>query len=826
MGVVCRARDERLSRDVAIKFINPGNSLSASARHRIRNEALALSRLSHPNVETVFEFDSWDDRDFLVVELIPGTSLDDLLSQGPLPQEQAVSLLLQLLGGLSAAHEAGVIHRDLKPSNLRLTPGGFLKILDFGLACVKAEDSDRLDLTTETHSSILSGTLPYMSPEQLRGNVPDVRSDLYSTGLVLYQMCTGRLPFQESGALLIDAILNRPIPTPRAFNKRVAQPLEAVILKALQKDPKLRYQSAREMLTDLEACRLDAGAPPKHKLWLQLGFAVVLVGVIVLAAWLEHVRIGRWIDRQLHPEPASKYVAVLPFTGAPSDDSAFDQGLTEAVAARLMQITEAQPIQIVSPHELRAEHVSDVQDARNKLGVNLVLQGSLQRLKGTDRVSLELVDAGSRGLLRAENFDVSAANTFELQDKIIEQAVQILEIAIHKSLDPSGHGTTNAEAFTLYTRGIGFVRDRTNPEDITSAINQFQQAVKVDPGYAQAHAALGMAFLNRYALTKDQSLILQAQGECEKAVTLSPEMEEGNLCLGNYYLWTGKYEDAASAFKVATERNPADSQAYRGLASAFERLGRMSQAEETYKEAISMRPQSALEYERLGEFYSRRARYSEAITSVQKAASLAPQNAVYWSSLGGLYYYSGRYQQALDALQRAISIRPSFEAYTNLGHSYFALQRWPDAVSAFEQALSLGQNQIQAHGNLARAYYWYLPKRAMAATEYKKALSLAKEQLKVNPRDADADLLAAQYSAMLGERPQALKYLQEAIKGRPNDAETLYFAAIVHSQLGDKQRAVSWLQKTVRAGYSPTEIAITPELGSLKNEPGLSALLK
>src|SRR5262249_57131294 len=263
-------------------LLHPGSIRSAIARHRVRNEALALSRLSHPNIETIFEFDTQNDCDFLVVELIPGAGLDELLNRGPLPSTLAVSLTVQLLRGLAAAHEKGIIHRDLKPSNLRLTQDSFLKILDFGLAHVHdEEENERHDLTTETHSNVLSGTLSYMSPEQLRATRLDPRSDIYATGLVLYQTGTGHPPFTESGAKLIDAILNRSVPPPRKLSGEMSPRLEEVILRALEKDPKSRYQSARDMLRDLEAMA-SSGAQSATSAVLQISAVALLVAILGL----------------------------------------------------------------------------------------------------------------------------------------------------------------------------------------------------------------------------------------------------------------------------------------------------------------------------------------------------------------------------------------------------------------------------------------------------------------------------------------------------------------------------------------------------------------
>ena len=253
MGVVYRAHDEQLERDVAIKVLPPGMLADAAARRRFRKEALSLARVNFPSIATIHEFGSEDDVDFLVTEYIPGATLDTKLHGGGLPQQEVVQLGIQLAQGLAAAHQHGIVHRDLKPGNLRITPDGRLKILDFGLAQFAPQVSELAQTVTLTKSAELTGTLPYMAPEQLKGEPADPRSDLWAAGAVLYEMTTGKRPFpQNNSALLINSILNEQPAAPRAQAPGIAANLENVILKALEKDPARRYQSAVEMCVDLE----------------------------------------------------------------------------------------------------------------------------------------------------------------------------------------------------------------------------------------------------------------------------------------------------------------------------------------------------------------------------------------------------------------------------------------------------------------------------------------------------------------------------------------------------------------------------------------------
>jgi Tol biopolymer transport system component len=312
MGVVYRAHDTRLSRDVALKVLPQGSLADENARRRFRKEALALSRLSHPHIASLFDFDTAEDgTDFLVMELVPGPSLDAKLKRGPLPEKEVVRLGAQVARGLVAAHEHGVVHRDLKPQNLKLTADGLVKVLDFGLARIATVLGG--DATTDTASGVAAGTPPYMSPEQLLGREVDERTDVYAAGVVLYEMATGRRPFGEtSGPQLVAKILNEPMPAPREMNPEISPLLEQVILKATDKDRELRHQTAKDLLVDLE--RLAAGTAPvsgresrgsmprptRWRRWAWGGVAgAVLVALGVGAVGLSHPRTPRIVSTRL-----------------------------------------------------------------------------------------------------------------------------------------------------------------------------------------------------------------------------------------------------------------------------------------------------------------------------------------------------------------------------------------------------------------------------------------------------------------------------------------------------------------------------------------------
>jgi serine/threonine protein kinase len=295
MGVVYRAHDERLEREVAVKVLAPGVLADERVRKRFRKEALALSRLNHPNIAAVYDFITEGNHDFIVMELISGLTLDQRLTQGPLPQSDVLAIGRQIADALAAAHQAGVIHRDLKPANLRFTGDHRIKVLDFGLADVQTGPNADLTTASFRSDSSVSGTLPYMAPEQLRGAPPDVRSDIYAAGAVLYEMATGKRAFPQNGFLIVDAILNQTPPSPSQVNPQVSPGLENAIVKALDKNPGFRYQTARDMLAELE--RLSSSTtvtsyklpparprPAGRRMWtaaiLAAVFAIVVFGLV------------------------------------------------------------------------------------------------------------------------------------------------------------------------------------------------------------------------------------------------------------------------------------------------------------------------------------------------------------------------------------------------------------------------------------------------------------------------------------------------------------------------------------------------------------------
>jgi eukaryotic-like serine/threonine-protein kinase len=507
MGVVYRAQDEQLERDVALKMLPVGMLADEAARRRFRKEALALAKLNHPNIAIVHEFGSQDGMDFLVTEYIPGITLDSKLALGALPAREVLSFGMQLVEGLSAAHEQGVVHRDLKPANLRITPDGRLKILDFGIAQF-IHHSSGLGMT-ETASRVqqeLSGTLPYMAPEQLRGLPADVRSDIWAVAAVLHEMATGKRPFPEnSGPLLIDAILNTDPPPPSKLNRKISPGLESVIVKGLVKDPAKRYQTARELRTDLE--RLTAGALPlglerrnRYGLLLACVLAIFLAIGVAAGYFL-------WPRRQAVPVATAKArrsVAVLGFKNLANnpDQSWLSTALSEMLTAELGAGEKLRTIPGENVSRMKAELSlpdtdtlgPDTLSRINKtLGSDLIVLGSYLDINGKIRVDLRVQDAVAGENIGTVSAEGSEAQLFDLVRRVGESLRQRCGAGVvgaEATAAVNAAKPANTEAERLYAEGL----DRLRLFDALRARDLLEQAVHADPKYALAHSALAAAW--------------------------------------------------------------------------------------------------------------------------------------------------------------------------------------------------------------------------------------------------------------------------------------------------------------------------------------------
>jgi serine/threonine-protein kinase len=830
MGVVYRAHDQRLDRDVAIKLLPDSLLNDSAARERLRREALALSKLNHPHIAHIYDFDTHDEVTFLVMEYVRGDTLGKKLAQGRLPEEVVVSIGVQVASALEDAAEVGIVHRDIKPSNIMITPKGDIKVLDFGLAKLFRKSENDL---TQSHGDIpeVAGTLPYMSPEQLRSEPADFRSDIYSLGSVLYETVTGRRPFvSASPVALIAEILNNTPKPPRELNANLSANLESIVMRCLAKEPARRYQRAAELRAALESITTSDGivsvSVATRKSRSRWTYFVTVLAIAMLGAG---VAIWRMPKRQLTVAASRvNLLAVLPLNESGNGfDAAFGNGLTETLTSRLMQLSKNHPLQVVPASEIRANDITTLHEASQRFGATLGLELNVERAGTMVRVNYALVDANRHKQLRGGTVTAPASDPFALEDKVADGVLDALQIELGpgEREELTDHGTTQPNAYDFYLQGRGYLQDFLKPGSIENAIAEFNHALEVDPNYALAYSGLGEAYWREYDLTRNSDWVSRAKSNCERAVRLRKEEAAGYNCLGTVYNGTGAYEKAAQEYQEAAVLQPTDDRAYQGLALAYERLSKPGEAEQTFRRAISLKPNDWANYNLLGELYLGQGKYADAESMFSQVAALVPDGYAGYGNLGITYLAEGQYTKALPLLERSVSILATAENTSNLGTLYFQLRRFSDSAHVYEKAVAIDSKNYEIWGNLGDAYYWSPGERPKAASAYNTAIKLAGERAKVNPRNAALlGYMAVDY-AMLGERDPAVEYITKSLSISPSDPDLLFSAALVYNQFAEKERSLDFLEKAVAAGYSAATLRDTPNLDNLSSDPRFQKLL-
>jgi serine/threonine protein kinase/tetratricopeptide (TPR) repeat protein len=827
MGEVYLAEDTGLKRQVALKRISPALRADAESRQRLWKEAEWASRLNDPHIAAVYDVIDDGGEVFVVMEYVEGETLRHRIGR-PLSIAEFLSIATQCAAALTAAHKAGLLHRDIKPENIMLTRDGQVKALDFGVAR-ELPGSDHATTRHTFESARFAGTLPYMAPEILEEKEGDGRADIFSLGVVFYEALSGKNPFRRAGFLdTCNAILHQDPPRLSRQNSDVPEGIEKVVGKMLAKNREDRYATAADLDVDLRLLSRSAELqhPPSSR--IPKKFLVLVAGVVLVAALGFLVRNPRVQQRArillgITHVPRQKLLAILPFRALEGDveTASFTDGLTATLTTKLTQLTDNHSLGVISASEIQAKQVTTADQAYAEFGVNLVLEGTLSQSGDLMRINYDLVDPRTHHQLRGESFDLPASDPFAVQDRVVDGAVQMLELEVppaeRRVLD--SHGTQVPAAETLYLQGRGYLQNYDRPENNDSAIQVFQQALKLDPNYALAYAGLGDAYWKKYRDNKDPQWVQSSRESCEKAVTLDPNLAAAHECLGTLYSGTGRYENAVTEFENALKAEPTNDDAYRGLARTYEELGKLPEAEKTYQRAIDLRPQYWAGYSWLGAFYQNHNRYAEAAKMFSKVISLAPDSFRGYYNLAAANGAQGQYLEAITNLNRSISIRPSFTAYANLGMAYFCLRRFDEAARSFEQAVKLNDKFYNGWWGLGDAYSFVPAKKGMAKSAYEKCVSLANEAVSVDARDAWALSTRGICQAMLGDRVAAFADLSRADSIAPGDAEVSFDAAVVYNHFGDTDQALRWLGKAVGAGYSPSIARDYPFFDQIRSDP-------
>ena len=479
--------------------------------------------------------------------------------------------------------------------------------------------------------------------------------------------------------------------------------------------------------------------------------------------------------------------------------------------------------------EVRNRHTTSIQEARNQFGANLVLAASWQRVQDSARINLSLVDAKTGKQLRTDTITAPVNDLFRLQDQVVLTASRMLELQLSASNTSSltAHGTAVLTAYDFYVQGIGYLQRYERLENVETSISLFQRAIKEDPSYAQAQAALAQAYWYKYSVTKDPQWAEAAKTAVKVARDLNSQLPEVQLAIADFNLRTGAYADAVSGFQHAIDLDQGNVNAYLGLGNAYDSSGRTAEAEQALRHAIEISPQCWACYNQLGIFLNRHARYNEAAQAWQKITELTPDNVWGYMNVGALYLYIGQFAKADEYLRRALQLSPgNADLYSNAGTVSFFLGHFDEDVAYCKKALDVMPQKYDYWGNLADGYRMIPGQSSNAAAAYQKAIHLAEMQLKVNPFDADVLSSLATYYARTNEPERARKYLESALREKPEDVDILRIACLVYLEAGNRREAMRWLQKAVAAGYPREQFLANPELNSLHSDPQFDRLAK
>lgn len=833
MGSVYKARDQRLGRLVALKFLSPDLVDSPEARTRFEVEARAISALSHPNIAVLYDLLEEAGQPFLVLEYLAGGTLRNQMRGRRLPYEQLMDYARQLASGLGHAHERNILHRDVKPENAIFHTSNQLKVTDFGIAKLAGARAI-------TSQGDMMGTLLYMAPERMSGQPADQRADIYSLAVILFETIAGRLPFQgETPAALLHAILHDEPPQLPSLRPDLPDALRQVVERGLAKDPDRRYQTMQALIRDLDgASRASAGLPEEAIATITLPIAISVshtrrrivlgaAGAIAaagagLAVW---PMVRNWTGGVTQDRKGLVLLPLESLSKSP-EEQAFGAGLTEILASLLSQVDRFQKnISVIPTSEVRRQRVDSIAGANRLLNANLVLTGSLQKTPEGVRVVLNLVDSRTLRQIASRIVLLPALDSQAVERQLLSAAWQLLEFGQPPPAGPFATSAASPKAYEQYLLGQGHLTGYDGAASYEPAIQALEGALRLDPNFPAAKALVAEAYLNKYRALNDSVWLARADSASREALALDSRLAAAHVSRSLVDRATGRHAEAIAGLQRALELDPGSMEARRSLALVYDSANRPAEAEATRQEAIRSRPGYWPNYADLGAAYAARGDYGKAVEPLKLVVTLAPQNASGWRNLGVLWYKMGRWKEAAETLEKSIGMRPGAQAYSYLGTVQFFLGRYDDAAASMAKGVELAPKAPTLWGNLGDALAMVKDQAGKAKEAYQKAAFLAEGQIALNPKDANLRGSLAVYRAKLGDASRALEETAEALRGAPEDVDVLYKAARVYEMAGQRGEALRVLDRCLRRGYSKVELDADPEFSRLRLDPGYKRLM-
>ena len=871
MGVVYKAQDTKLDRFVALKFLPAHVAKSEQEKSRFFQEAKSASALNHPNVCTIYGIDEVEGPDgtsqqFIEMELVDGMTLrDKVASSSPLNIKQVVDYGIQIGEALQEAHSKGIIHRDIKSENIMVNSKNQIKVMDFGLAKLKGS----LKLT-RTSSTI--GTLAYMSPEQIQGIEADTRSDIFSYGVVLFEMTTGKMPFRgEHEAAVMYSIVNEEPEPASKFRNDIPEELFHILKKSLEKDPEDRYQSMSEIIVDLRRLKkestrvfrtqehpLPKQAPSKiaaasssrgindfmKKKYI---IAIIAVAVIISLFIARNSLLSVFIGGD-----DKKIIVVLPFENlGPADKDYFVDGMTDEVTSRLSGLSGLKVIARSSAVQYK-KTTKTLKQIGEELGVNYVLQGTV-RWETVDgktnvRVNPTLIRVEDETQAWSESIESVLSSAFKLQSDIASRVAGAMNIALakneHNSLTTSL--TENSEAYDNYLQAVEYADRSVAKSDQEIAIKLFTKAVRLDPKFAAAYARLGKAHASFYWFFYDRTSnrIAMAREAAEKAIELAPELSEAHEAMGWFHYHTKlDYTNALKEFDLALKYRPNNAQVHYGIAAVMRRQGNLQGSIDAFKRSIEANPRASDILRQLGETVTLMRKYEEADSYQDRSLELAPDIIVtYWDKIKNLLLWKGDLSAAHSILTEARRAGKMEETEFSIDYMEFLVNQ---AEGKYDAAISV---MTAANTDaLLNTQFSFVPtvllrarleefrgNQQLAKKYYDSSVVFLKKKLQLNADDERVYSALGIAYAGLGNKDMAFQYGKRGVDMLPIEKEAwrgsfrLLELAEIYVMIGEHEKALDLLERlmTIPSELSPAYLKLDPTWRPLKNNKRFQKLVQ
>lgn len=785
MGDVFAAMDNELGERIAIKTVVE-EKVDEDAFERLRRELRLTRRLTHPNLCRVHDIardmNATGSVLFFTMELLEGETLHERIRRdGPMGEDEALVLLRQMAGALEAAHDAGVIHRDLKPANVMLVAGedGARRavVMDFGIARTTGSGAGPAPFATMTGNLI--GTPAYMAPEQLEGTAATPATDVYSLGLILYEMLTGRRAF-GNGNTLAEALkrLHLEPERPSAHIADLSAGWERAILRCLAREPEARFARASEIVTAVEAGRRRKARPVKWgKLGLLAGAACLVAGL----GWL-------WWRGAVAGEVAGRRMAVVPFVGKNGVDEYLAAGFAGSIGDRMAAAARGSGIAWVTPAEMEQQGARGLAEARQKLGVTEVVGGELQE-RGKGYAAVMTVYRAADGASVAR-YELEGAKLDELAGAAAARLRQ--KYGLREAGAAAGARTRPA----LVLRGLGLLGT-----DVGRAVATFEESLRTEGETVEGYLGLARASRMQLQRTKDGAWVGRTVAALDAADRMAPGDVRGQVERAELYLAERKPAAALERLEAARLAGGESADLELAVATAYTQMGVLDKAEEAYRAAIRMNGQLWTAYNRFAVFFASRGRYEEAAEQFRGALRIAPDNARVLSNLGGVMLQLGRYEESQRYLEKAVKLEPRVGVLINLGGVNMKRREWAAAAGWYEKALEKDQSDHKIWESLAKAYERLPGQKERSRDAFGRAEREARKRLEKTPKEPEllADLAA--YQAFTGTRRDALETIQRALALGPSNVNVMMAAAEVYEALGFRTEALDWVKRAMERGF-------------------------